>query len=478
MSRSVTVLEVDGPPDERGQALLAQAELVIAARAQIAEVRGLIPRSAVVDLLPDAALDDPDGHRWDIPVEPDDVVILLPPGDLARRVAERFASPAAVTVIGLDGRPLSEPAKAALGAARVVAGGAWHLDLVDPEARRVVIGADLDAVVDELVPGPAVVLASGDPGFFGIVRALRDRFGEVAVHPAVSSVARICAAAGVSWDDALVVSAHGRDPARAVNACRRHPKVVVLTAPDFGPLELVQALGGLPREYLVGERLGLPDERIGPLGDRPADPNVVLVTDPAATEKGWAWPQRRAPYSWALDEDLFEASAGMVTKAEVRALALAWLGPGVGDLVWDVGAGSGSVAIECARLGAAAIAVERDAQACARIRGNAERHGVPVELVEGGAPAALADLPDPDAVFVGGGGDDLPAILEAAAARGPRVVVAALATVERVALARAALAAAGLGVDGTLLQASRLAPLGTGTRFAALNPVVLLRGRR
>ena len=92
----------------------------------------------------------------------------------------------------------------------------------------------------------------------------------------------------------------------------------------------------------------------------------------------------------------------MITKSATRAFVLSRLGPGPGDLIWDVGAGSGSVAIECARLGAAAIAIERDPESCARIRRNTERHEVHVQLIEGEAPGALHGLPDPDAVFVGG----------------------------------------------------------------------------
>jgi precorrin-6Y C5,15-methyltransferase (decarboxylating) len=179
-----------------------------------------------------------------------------------------------------------------------------------------------------------------------------------------------------------------------------------------------------------------------------------------------------------LPEEEFAAGAGLITKSEVRALALARLGPGVGDLVWDVGAGSGSVAIECARLGAFAAAIERDPEACARIRANAARHDVAVRVVQGAAPAALAELPDPDAVFVGGGGSELPGVLAAVLGRAPRAVVVALAALERVAPAAGALADAGLAVESVMLQASRLRPLGEATGLAAANPVFLVCGSR
>jgi precorrin-6Y C5,15-methyltransferase (decarboxylating) len=163
-----------------------------------------------------------------------------------------------------------------------------------------------------------------------------------------------------------------------------------------------------------------------------------------------------------------------MTKAEVRALALARLGPGPGMLVWDVGAGSGSVGIECARFGAAVIAVERDAVRCERARANATRHGVDVRVVPGEAPQSLAELPDPDAVFVGGGG---PNVIEAVAARRPARIVVALAAVERAGPAIAALDAAGYATEGALVQAARFAPLpGDVHRLAATNPVFLVWG--
>ena len=188
----------------------------------------------------------------------------------------------------------------------------------------------------------------------------------------------------------------------------------------------------------------------------------------------WCWPlwPGIGDEGWALGEEAFEHRDSMVTKPEVRALALARLGPRPGTLVWDVGAGSGSVAVECARFGAAVIAVDRDPAQRARVTANARRHRTEVRVVGGAAPEALAGLPDPDAVFVGGGGL---AVINAVAARRPGRIVVALAAVQRAGPAMEALAGAGYTVDGTLLQASRLAPLPDGAhRLAATNPVFLL----
>ena len=416
---------------------------------------------------------------------------------------------------------------AALAAATLVAGARRHLAAVSavapaparpaatanglPQARVIVLG-ELAPALDALAAhdGDAVVLASGDPGFFGIVRALRDRGLPCTVLPAVSSVAAAFARASLPWDDAAVVSAHGRDPRPAVNVCRAYPKVAVLTGPGCGPAEIGAALDGWDRRLIVCQHLGRDAERVTEC--TPADaairawagPNVILVL--AAPESvitgfrsfqrlephdhdvgasrdteqevngadgpGWAWPRRAVPTGWALAEEEFDSRDAVLTKAEVRALALARLGPGPGMLVWDVGAGSGSVAVECARFGAAVVAVERDTLRCERVRANAARHGVDVRIVPGDAPEALGKLPDPDAVFVGGGG---PAVIEAVAARHPARIVVALAAVERAGPAHAALTAAGYAAGGALVQAARLAPLpGDVHRLAATNPVFLL----
>jgi precorrin-6B C5,15-methyltransferase / cobalt-precorrin-6B C5,C15-methyltransferase len=207
---------------------------------------------------------------------------------------------------------------------------------------------------------------------------------------------------------------------------------------------------------------------------------VVLVLDERRVigKKGWVSAGIEGPGQWALPEDGFEHRSGMITKSETRALVLSRLGPGPGDLIWDVGAGSGSVAIECARLGAAALAVEREPESCTRVRDNAARHGVCVRVVEGEAPDALRDLQDPDAVFVGGSGGGFEEIVKLCAVRARRVVVIALVTLERVVPAGEILENCGLEVETTFMQTARVKGIGQLHRLDAMTPVFVVSGRR
>ncbi|HMJ33424.1 MAG TPA: precorrin-6y C5,15-methyltransferase (decarboxylating) subunit CbiE [Baekduia sp.] len=389
---------------------------------------------------------------------------------------------ATVAVLGVHGGRVPPGTEELLAGAALVAGGARQVAALAPAgARTLRVGAGPDDVLAAVAAddGPAVVLASGDPGFFGIVRALRRSVPpeRLLVHPAPSSVAVAFARIGLPWDDALLVSAHARDPRPALHTALRHPKVAILTGPDAPPAWFAERLRGSGRTLVVAERLGEADERVVTGAPEElaraafAEPNVVISLGPEA-------PAASTPSSWALPESAFDHRAGMITKREVRALALAHLGPRTGDLVWDVGCGSGSVAVECARLGAAAIAIDDDPDAIGRTARNAGAHGVPLQTVEGHAPAALADLPDPDAAFVGGGGADLDAIVDRCAARSRRAVVVTLALIERAGPVVERLAAAGLETEATMMQSSRLLPLAGGHRLAATNPVIVVVGRR
>jgi len=397
-----------------------------------------------------------------------------------------------VTVLGIDavlgGRLPAESARA-LSVATLVVGAARHLEAValPTGARRIELGPLAPALAQVLAhDGPAVVLASGDPGFFGIVRALREHGIRPAVLPALSSVQRAFAAIGRPWDDTVVVSAHGRDLRPAVNLCRARAAVAVLTAPGAGPAELGAGLDGWQRTLVVAEDLGGVGQRLTTLTPAEAsirswtDPNVVLCLrdTESVPPRGWLaggepWPPADG---WALGESEFHHRDGMITKMEVRAVVLAHLAPRPGRLVWDVGAGSGSIGVECARMGAAVLAVERDPAQCLRIVANAGAHGVDVRVVEGALAEVMSTLPEPDAVFVGGGGT---AAVQAAAATSARRVVVALAALDRVAQVRTALGEQGFRVSGGQLSASRLVELPDGgLRLVATNPVLVLAGVR
>lgn len=209
-----------------------------------------------------------------------------------------------ITVIGWDGTPLTEAAAAALAAATLVAGAPYQLNAlpVPAAAERIALGSvELAARRIAEHRGAVVVVAEGDPGFFGVVRTLRKpEYGlELEVLPAVSSVAVAFARAGMPWEDAQVVSTHGGRLRRAANICRAYGKVAVFTSADAGPSELALMLRGVHRTFVVCEALGTPDEVVTVLtSDRVPDhdwrdPSVVLViggnaqVQPADEPSGW-----------------------------------------------------------------------------------------------------------------------------------------------------------------------------------------------
>ncbi|ANP53959.1 precorrin-6Y C5,15-methyltransferase (decarboxylating) [Streptomyces griseochromogenes] len=383
-----------------------------------------------------------------------------------------------VTVIGWDGSPPTDAARAALGAATLVAGAAHHLALpeVPPAAERIRLGSlALAARRIAAHRGTAVVLADGDPGFFGVVRTLRaPEFGlEVEVVPAVSSVAGAFARAGMPWDDAQVVVAHPRTLRRAVNVCRAHTKVAVLTSPGAGPAELGLLLDGVHRTFVICEELGTDREQVTVVtSDKAADhtwrdPNVVIVIggpagpgagaegggwiagrDPGAGPRGWVQPDADYAQHAGYGGGLGEGETGLL-----RAAQLARLGPRIGDLVWDIGSGSGAFATEAARAGAAVIAVDRDPGACARTESAARRYGVQLQIVEGTAPHVLENLPEPDVVRVGGGGAP---VVSAVADRRPQRIVTHAATRDEAELVGRGLSEHGYRVECALLQSVEL----------------------
>ena len=391
---------------------------------------------------------------------------------------------APIAVVGLiGGSSFGGDARAAIERADVVVGSARQLALADvpPTSEHVVLASALDDVFDRVAErrdhdARVCVLASGDPGFFGIVRALGERFGPaaLAVFPAPSSISMAFARLGLSWDDAVVVSAHGRALDDAIATAHGASKVAVLTSPDNPPEAVGKALlaaGCGPRDVAVVTRIGEDGDTVtrcdlATLAGGAFDPmSVVILTTPGQAPE-------HATLAWGLPTERFAHRDGMITKAEVRAVVLGKLAlPSVGVL-WDVGAGSGSVAIEADRVcpGLRVIAIESDADSVARIRDNAREHGCAVEVVHGRAPDALESLPDPDRVFVGGGGID---VLDASRARlrEAGAIVATYALVDRAVAAWQRL--------GNLVEISVARGVATGAqgvRLSAENPVFVCWG--
>jgi precorrin-6Y C5,15-methyltransferase (decarboxylating) len=312
-----------------------------------------------------------------------------------------------VVGIGASGwAGLPEESRDALRAAEVVIGGPRQLELLDES-----VTAERQALPTPLLPGlgdaiapdrRVAVLASGDPMFFGIGTTLIGLGVAIRVRPAPSSVSLVAARLGWAVEDVDVVSTVGRPLELVHPTLQPGRRVLVLVGQRDGAArvrDLLVARGYGASPTVVLEQLGGPDERIT-TGAGEHDPLAIVAIE--CVPDAGTLPLPRTP---GLPEDAFDHD-GQITKREVRALVLATLVPVPGQMLWDVGAGSGSVGIEWMRTHPAsrAIAIEPRADRLARIAANASALGVPgLAIVAGSAPEALEELPAPDAIFVGGG---------------------------------------------------------------------------
>lgn len=357
-------------------------------------------------------------------------------------------------------------------------------------APKVELGADLAQRVQELQQRGdqrVVILASGDPGFYGIAATVLRVLpaDEVEIVPHVTSLQLAFARIGEEWNDAALTSAHARPLAEVVGWARRARKVGVLTDREHTPAAIARTLldaGVGDCRAVVAENLGLPDEQItdtwlealaeaefGPL-------NVLLLI------RSGDW--RPRPAFAPRPAGAYAHRGGLITKREVRAISLARLAPRETDTVWDIGAGSGAVSVEMAELAwrGRVYAVEKDAENARYIRENAARFGVlNITVVEGRAPEALTELPRPSAVFIGGTGGEMEAILrhvDAAARRKPSGcrVVANLATLENLVSMQRVMEKLGWRPDVTQVSIARGRAIAGLTRLAPLNPVFILLG--
>jgi precorrin-6Y C5,15-methyltransferase (decarboxylating) len=409
------------------------------------------------------------------------------------------ASEAKVHVIGVgsDGLAgLTARARELLASAQLVMGSDHALSLVpDLKAERFRIGPDLQEAVRTIEANLGkrrmAVVAGGDPLFYGVARYLCDKVGKdhFEVLPHVSSMQMAFARVKESWDEAYLtnLATHALDD--VIDRVRIAEVVGLFTSEHDDPPAVARALLSRGIDYFrayVCENLGGPDERVtqGELEEVAAmefSPLNVMILK----RKPGRPDQPRAPARYRRfgnPDDVFAQSrpkSGLVTQAEVRALALAQLAIQPGSVVWDIGAGSGSVAIEAAQLSepGTVFAIEQDAADYHLILANAESFGVKnVRAIHGTAPAVFAGLPAPDAVFVGGTGKEVGRLLEAAytALRPGGHMVVNVASLETLNATYAALKALNGRVEVLLVNVARGVEQLETLRFDAVNPTFLL----
>jgi precorrin-6Y C5,15-methyltransferase (decarboxylating) len=402
---------------------------------------------------------------------------------------ETAAAPRWLSIVGIgeDGiEGLSAVARGLVSGAEIVFGGKRHLALAGALIRGAMRPwpSPFDAGVAEVVAqrGRQVcVLASGDPYLYGVgaVLARHVEPAETLVVPAPSAFSLAAARLGWPLADCALLSLHGRELDRVRPHLQPGARVLALTSDGDGPAALAGLLattGFGASRFTVMEALGGPRERIRATTAAQFDLGTVDALNTVAIEVAAADGARIIARAPGLPDAMFEHD-GQLTKREVRAVTLSGLAPRRGELLWDVGAGAGSVAIEwmLADTSLRAIAIEALAERAARIRRNAASFGVPgIAIVQGAAPAALAGLPVPDAIFVGGGASD-PGVLDAVLAMlraGGRLVVNA-ATLESEALLLARYSA--LGGELIRIAIARADPVGSMTAWRPAMPVTQWR---
>ncbi len=393
---------------------------------------------------------------------------------------------------GLGG--ITQNARNLIESAEVLVGTSSSLSLAPGEKQHVVVGENLDeavAALEKLSSQKAVVLASGDPLFYGVARYLCDKLGKdrFEVLPHVSSMQLAFARVKESWDEAYLTNLSNHKLPAVLERIRVAEKVGLFTSGEQSPSAVVAALLERGIDYFtcyVCENLGSPDERVtqGELTeftDQTFSPmNVmILVRKPDLPDRPSDTLGHRL---FGNPDEAFLQSKpkqGLLTPAEVRAMALAQLDVGPMSVVWDVGAGSGSVAIEAAQIArdGTTYAIEMDPDDHELIVQNAKRFGLPnLVAILGKAPDAWADLPDPDAVFVGGTGREIKRMVEAAYDRlrpGGRLV-ANVASIENVGEVHAVMHQRNPDVKVWMINLARGTFQLERIRFDALNPTFLL----
>ncbi len=394
---------------------------------------------------------------------------------------------------GLDG--LTDAARRLVTEAELLIGEAHCLSLV-PEAtgEQVVVGANLDDIATRLREGAdrsTVVLATGDPLFYGVARFLCDKLGKERfdVVPHVSSMQLAFARVKESWEEAFLTNLAGHSVEAVLGQIRTAEKVGLFTSEGSPPNVVAKTLleNGLDNfTAYVCENLGSPDERVtqGELAELAAQEFgtlhvMILVHKPSVPDRPTDAAGRRL---FGNPDEAFLQSKpkrGLLTPCEIRSMALSELDLGPSSVVWDVGAGSGSVAIEAAQIASdgQVYAIEMDADDHDLIKQNAARFGVAnLTAVLGRAPDAWEELPDPDCIFIGGSGRQLSRLIELAYSRlkvGGRMV-ATMGSIDNLSDAQALLRQVCPNVSIWMMNFARGTYQLERIRFEAINPTFVV----
>ncbi len=403
-----------------------------------------------------------------------------------------------VVGIGLDGAAgLSATTQTLVDQAQLLVGSDRHLTYFpDHPAQRLPLG-DISAAIAQLQTfatanqdASAIVLTSGDPLFFGLGRLLLEQLPaeQLTFHPHLNSIQLAFNRLKLPWQDAAILSIHGRDMEPLVKkllGC--HPKIALLTDPVNSPAAIAQLILSLslPIQYqcAVCENLGGQQEKITPgltpeaLQNQSFASLSVVVLTPVAE----AVSLENLPLLGIADRQFatFPDRPGLMTKREVRSLILSELALQPNQTVWDIGAGTGSVSVEIARLcpSSQVYAIERTAAGAGLIQQNRDRFATSnVHAIAGKAPNALTELPNPDRIFIGGSGGQLQATLNHCAQAmnpGGRIVMA-FATLETLAEAQQWFAQADWLTSLLQVQLSKGGAIAKLTRWVPMNPVTLL----